>query len=291
MNTPVTLLLEQGPMLKTLGRIAISTVLPSKKSANNPNSFPVISERVASPSTKLIEHYLRWAGVTGDRYKGHIPPHMFTQFAMPICSQQIEMTRYNIGGIINQGCGMTIYNSIPLGKDLQVDCEVVSVTEDNGRARLHQRLAVAAVGGEKAIDVDFYTAFIIGKGVKKAKEAPEPMEFSSQGSWSASSNDGLEFGILTGDLNPIHWIGPVAKMSAFKSKVLHGFGMFVRTFELIQQSSSEDIRSIDVKFISPVKLPSQGNEVFVTTATQPDGRHRLEQRDNKGKVQIVGSYC
>lgn len=291
MNTPVTLLLEQGPMLKTLGRIALSTALPSKKPASNPEHFPVISERVTSPSEQLIAHYIRWAGVTDNRYDGVIPPHMFTQFAMPICSQQIEMTRYNIGGIINQGCGMTLYHSIPRGSDLQVDCSIVDIIEDNGRARVHQRLAIAPVGGEKAIDVDFYTAFIIGKGVKKPKTNDTPPTFSSLGAWNASANDGLAFGILTGDLNPIHWIGPVAKMSPFKGKVLHGFGMFVRTFELIQQASEQDITSIDVKFISPVRLPSQGNEVFVTPTPQADGRHRIEQRDNHGKVQVVGSYC
>ena len=291
METPIKLLLEQGPMLKTLGRIAVKTALPSKdKKAKNPESFPVVSEIIPSPSPELIRNYVRWAGVTDNRYSTTLPPHMFTQFALPICTQQIEMTRYNLGGIINQGCGITIYDAIPMGSDLKIDCEVVSINEENGRARIHQRLAIGPASGKKSLDVDFYTAFIIGKSEKKTKKTEEKPEFVALGAWDAKSNDGFEFGVLTGDLNPIHWISPIAKMSPFKGKVLHGFGMFVRTFELIQRERKSDIQSMDIRFISPVKLPSKGNEVWVSTTTQEDETYRLEQRNSTGKVQIIGHF-
>lgn len=278
-------------MLKTLGRIAIKTAIPSKnKTKENPSTFPIISERIPSPSAELVKSYARWAGVTDDRYSKELPPHMFTQFALPICSKQIEMTRYNIGGIINQGCGMTIYNTIPIGAELSINCEIVSITEENGRARVHQRLAIAPSQGEKAVDVDFYTAFIIGKSQKKGRREEEKPKFESIGSWDATSNDGFEFGVLTGDLNPIHWISPVAKMSPFKGKVLHGFGMFVRTFELIQRQRTNNIKKIDVRFISPVKLPSNGNEVWLSHDQQENGDYLLEQRDTSGKVQVIGQF-
>ncbi|MDX1695283.1 MAG: hypothetical protein R3208_16070, partial [Ketobacteraceae bacterium] len=168
MKTPAKLLLEQGPMLKTLGRIAVKTAIPIGKTATeNPKSFPVVCQVLESPSKELITHYSKWAGVTDSKYDKDLPPHMFTQFALPICAKQIEMTRYNIGGIINQGCGMKIYDKIPRGQPLQVTSKVINIEENNGRARLHQRLDISAKSGTKAIEVDFYTAFIIGKGVKK----------------------------------------------------------------------------------------------------------------------------
>ena len=274
-------------MLKALGRIAVQTAIPKKgKNKSNPAVFPTVNEIIPAPSRKLVKHYVRWSNASVDRYSHYLPPHMFTQFALPICVTQLEMTRYNLGSIINQGCGMTIYDNIAMGEDLKVSCEVADITEENGRARVHQKLTIGTQQKTKAIEVDFYTAFIIGKSEKSPREEEQKPSFRSLGSWNTTSNDGLEFGILTGDLNPIHWVAPVAKMSPFKNKVLHGFGMFVRTFETIQNSTNEKIQSIDVRFISPVVLPSKGNEVWISE--KQGDQHLLEQRDPTGKIQMIG---
>lgn len=285
------LLREQVPMLKTLGRIAVKTALPfGNKISENPTDFEVIEQQVEAPSKKLIQSYADWAGAPAGKYDQHIPPHMFAQFALPICAPQIETLKYNIGGIINQGCGMTVYGQISVGEALNVRSEIVEVEEDNGRARVHIRLAVSGQDGKTAVDVDFYTAFIIGKGQKKPRAEKEPVEFESLGSWDAHKHAGLEFGILTGDLNPIHWVTPVAKLSPFKGKVLHGFGMFVRSFETIETHNGKAIEAIDVRFVSPVRLPSKGNEVWQSVKTDKSGNHQLELRSSKGKAQMAGSY-
>jgi acyl dehydratase len=291
MKTSPALLLEQGAMLKALAKIAIKSALPiGKKIKVNPASFPAIIKTLASPSASLVKSYARWAGADERKYADVLPPHMFTQFALPICIRQIEMTRYRIGSIINQGCGMTIHGNIKLGQEIKVCCEVVSITEENGRARLHQRLTIGSTDNDKAVDVDSYSAFIIGRGDKKQRSVEDSLEFESLGSWDTTANDGLEFGILTGDLNPIHWITPLAKMSPFKSKVLHGYGMFVRSFELIEKASNAQVKAIDVRFISPVFLPSKGNEVFRSVSKDDNGEHRLELRDATGKVKMIGSF-
>lgn len=284
------LLKEQTPMLKTLGRIAVKTALPiGKKITQNPSEFVVLKETVKAPSKKLIESYADWAGAAEGKYDEVIPPHMFTQFALPVCAPQIETLRYNIGGIINQGCGMTIHGDIPVGEDLQVTSTIAGIEEENGRARVHVHFEVAGASGKKAVDVDLYVAFIIGKSQKKPRAKQKSVEFESLGSWDAHKHAGLEFGILTGDLNPIHWITPMAKLSPFKGKVLHGFGMFVRSFEAIEKQADK-IAAIDVRFVSPVRLPSQGNEVWRSAKADQSGNHQLELRDKDGKVQMAGSY-
>ena len=285
------LLIEQTPMLRTLGRIAVKTALPiGRKVTENPVEFEVVERKVAAPSRKLIQSYSEWAGAPAGKYDRVLPPHMFSQFALPVCAPQLESLRYNIGGIINQGCGMTVHGEIPVDEALNVRSEIVAVEEDNGRARVHIRLAVAGQDGKTAVDVDFYTAFIIGKGQKKPRAEKAPVAFESLGSWDAHKHAGLEFGILTGDLNPIHWVTPLAKLSPFKGKVLHGFGMFVRSFELIEQHNGQPIKAIDVRFVSPVRLPSKGNEVWQSVDADSDGNRALELRDQQGKVQMAGHY-
>ena len=68
------------------------------------------------------------------------------------------------------------------------------------------------------------------KKSKQNKVQPE-LDWKTQGQWYATQHDGFKFALLTGDFNPIHWISLAGKLSAFKMKVLHGFGMFVRSYE------------------------------------------------------------
>lgn len=291
LNVPVTLLREQAPMLKTLGSILVNSAIPGRTPAENPSSFDKVSMQIDAPSDELVDAYIKWSGAPADRYQGVLPPHMFSQWALPVASVQLQQTRYKLSGIVNQGCDVTINSLLPAGQPVNVECELVDITEANNRVRIHQRLVAKAADGSDAIQIDFFTAFVLGRGKKKAKAAPEkPPEFETVGTWETHSNDGLEFGILTGDLNPIHWISAAGKLSPFKAKVLHGFGMFVRSYEALINGTGEDISEIGVRFIKPVPLPSHGLRVCRTTSAEADGKRALELRDQSGKTLMVGSY-
>lgn len=289
MSVPIKLLLEQGPMLNTLGRIALSSILPSKKPSSNPEQFPEIVQHIKAPSKSLISHYLRWAGAADNRYDNQLPPHLFSQFALPVCSKQLEMTHYNLAGIMNQGCSLKINGPLPLDTDLKVSCRVVDIVEDNGRARINQQLSIGTQEQDNLIEAHLHTVFVIGKS-EKSPRIVEGCKFEYLGQWDAAKHAGFEFGLLTGDLNPIHWIGLAGKYSAFKTKVLHGFGMFVRSYEAIQNALDKDIQAIDVRFISPVHLPSQDNQIFCAAEKSEDGSKALELRSTDGRVNIVGRF-
>lgn len=291
LNVPVTLLREQTPMLKTLGTILVNSAIPGRTPSENPASFDKVSMQIAAPSDELVEAYIAWSGAPADRYKGVLPPHMFSQWALPVASVQLQQTRYKLSGIVNQGCDVKINSLLPAGQAVNVECDLVDITEANNRVRIHQRLIAKAADGSDAIEIDFFTAFVLGRGKKKAKPTPEKApEFETVGTWDTGANDGLEFGILTGDLNPIHWITAAGKLSPFKAKVLHGFGMFVRSYEALRNGSNEDIAEIGVRFIKPVPLPSSGLRVCRTVDTDAEGSRSLELRDSSGRTLMVGSY-
>ena len=287
---PISLLLEQGPMLKTLARILWKSVLPAAGKPANPVCFPDVRRQLPAPSRRLIRHYAAWCKAPQDRYTNTLPPHLFTQFALPVWAVQLEMTRYRLSRIINQGCGITIHGNIPAGRPLDVHSRMISIVEKDNRARIHQQLAVGTVSAADAMKVDFYATFILGKRKREKPVFKETFQLASVASWDAMADDGFQFGILTGDLNPIHWNSRVARRSAFGGTVMQGFGMFARSFETLQTATDETIQSIDVRFVRPVRLPSHGLQVLRSPAAGQSGGRKLVLRNRQGQTLMAGSY-
>jgi hypothetical protein len=73
---------------------------------------------------------------------------------------------------------------------------------------------------------------------------------------------------LTGDFNPIHWCAPLARRSVFRGMVLHGFGSFVRSYEVLAQQGVR-FDEIDVRFVKPVALPCTALSVQVAPPARP----------------------
>jgi acyl dehydratase len=215
---------------------------------------------------------------------------MFTQFALPVWAAQLQMTRYPILQIINQGCGVNIHRGIAVGAALDVSSTVVAIAEKDNRARIHQQLVVKAQTGERALTVDFYTLFILGRRTSQKRSSQQKVPLAAVASWEAHPNDGFRFGVLTGDLNPIHWIGCIARRSPFNGKVMHGFGMFTRCFEILQNATEETIQSIDVRFVRPARLPSRGLQIMRSRAVNTLGDRHLALLNQEGAVLMAGCY-
>lgn len=65
--------------------------------------------------------------------------------------------------------------------------------------------------------------------------------------------------------------------------MLHGFGVFARSFELLPQP----IQQIDVRFLKPVKLPSEHNQV--ETSTEQEQKY-LRVVGSAGQICLMGQY-
>jgi acyl dehydratase len=79
--------------------------------------------------------------------------------------------------------------------------------------------------------------------------------------WKLPKNAGLHFAMLTGDINPIHWVGPYARMAGFKGVILHGFATLARAIESMNAGlwggDVTRLSSIEVRFVRPVNLPGE----------------------------------
>lgn len=283
------LLLEHLPMLKTLGKIALAA---KQHQGRNPDHFLPAVSVIPAPSEKLINAYLAWVKAPNGRYDGILPPHLFSQWALPVITEVLEQSRYALAGVLNQGCTLTLHQPLPRGQALHLRAELLSIEESEGRARLSIKQTTGTAQVPCCVEAVFHLVFITGKKAASTPRASEPETFwHTQGGWRASADDGLGFAQVTGDFNPIHWIDLAGKLSPFKQKVLHGFGMFTRSYEVLltglQHRGLPAPSTVDVRFLKPVPLPSKA--LLVQTQDQ-DHSTRWRLVDAQGKLHFSGTF-
>ena len=78
--------------------------------------------------------------------------------------------------------------------------------------------------------------------------------------WSLRGDAGMDFALLTGDFNPVHWIPIYARAAGFKHCILHGFSTLARAIEdlnrVVCSGNPTRLKSVDVKFTRPLVLPA-----------------------------------
>jgi hypothetical protein len=173
---------------------------------------------------------------------------------------------------------------IPRNEKLMIQAKIAQVDERNGLARVSVQITTGTISQPDLVETILHMAFILPTFKKvKRTETQEHKNWTAQGEWSVQSDDGFKFALLTGDFNPIHWVGFLAKFSNFGQKVLHGFGVFAKSFELIP----EEVKQIDVRFLKPVKLPSQHNQV--ETCTEQSEKY-VRVVGSAGQVCLMGQF-
>jgi len=113
-----------------------------------------------------------------------------------------------------------------------------------------------------------------GSGKRKLHEVPG--DARELGRLSVPAHAGRDFARLTGDLNPVHWLSPYARLLGFPSVINHGFSSMARTLELLIRTTYEGdpraLRSFECRFTKPLLLPAevgvftQGERIYLWQA-------------------------
>ena len=283
---PLSLIRHQGPMLAALARIALGAVIPIGRPNTNPTEFKQEQITIAAPAEELVNRYAAWSG-SPDGYPLTLPPHMIAQWSIPLATNILRQTRYNLATIINQGVTLRINGDLPRGVPLQLGASILHLEESGARARVSVSLTTGTATDPAIIEAVLISTFPL-RGASREQRKPrteEQAEWRTTGDWRASKDDGFKFAILTGDFNPIHWIGIAGRISPFKTTVLQGFGMMARTFEVLNRLNHVDF--VDVRFLKPVVLPSPQVTVQVDTSVSIS-RVRLVGPD--GRVHLAGTF-
>lgn len=273
-------------MIGMITRIFFKTIFPFLERKNK-GEIPTLERKLKTPPKGLIDAYVKWSGGDHSKYKQSIPPHMFSQFALHLGMSLLCKVPYKISKIINQGVNVKVHGDLLRNKNIFAETNIIDLYEENGRARVKQKMYIGHQKGENIIEITLYSAFIIGRKKKLDRTPEESIEMETIGHWSVNKQAGLEFAKLTGDFNPIHWVDFIAKKTPFKQTILHGLGQLAKTFELIEQTKGK-VKEIELKFIKPVKLSQ--NRVDVKIASHPitDSPCKLQLCDTKGKQLSVG---
>ena len=279
-DIPYGLLRHHDQMLRIGGRILMHTALRALRPAPNsdasvapsPAAIARITRTIAAPPEELVEHYINWAdawaGAAG-RYDAELPPHMVSQWSLPLVGELLLRLPYRLAGVINQGASLCVRGPLPRGAPLIVDAAVERIEQSAGRTKVTVAITTGTALRTDLVEARLHMSFL-SPGPRAPRVAParspEP-RWRTAGLWHADADDGMRFALLTGDFNPIHWCGPLARRSVFGGKVLHGFASLVRSYEAMEPG---DFNEIDVRFVRPVPLPCSALSVQVAPADSAD---------------------
>jgi acyl dehydratase len=273
--------LEQGPMLRTLGGAALTALRRTDSRAKPELPGPWISTEVTPPSPALVGAFVRNAGGDPSTYRGIIPPHLFPQWALPVVFKVLRGASYPLTRIVNAGCRFEVHAPLPAEEPLFVKARLESIDDDGERVLLTTRITTGTKSSPDALNAELRTFVPLAKrtdGKAKGREGRSPllvpMDARELAYVRLGPRAGFDFAKLTGDFNPIHWVPAYARASGFRSAILHGFGTLSLAVEAIgRRLLSGDVRalrSVDVRFVKPLVLPARVG-VYVT---EPHGTTR-----------------
>jgi acyl dehydratase len=287
---------EHGPVLKALGQTAIAVAFP-KKSGEAPSvPGPTIVLRTPGPSKELVRAYVRNVGGNVGNNKNEVPAHLFPQWGFGPAGQTLAGVPYPLAKTVNGGCRFKQNAPIPIGAPLDVTAQLVSIDDNGKRAVMEQRIVTGTPDHPEALVAHLYAICPLPRpkdaprGPKKARPTV-PADAKEVAFWRINASAGLDFAKLTGDFNPIHWIPAYAKVSGFRSTILHGFGTMARAIEGLNKdvfAGGTPIRTWDCRFTRPLVLPAK---VGLYVRDDADGTRRVWVGDAPGGTAYMeGSF-
>jgi hypothetical protein len=221
----------------------------------------------------LVDDYIRHLGGEPRAYHGELPPHLFPKWCLPSLARTLEHLPYPLLRVVNSGCRIRVRSALPDHEPLEVSACLEDVEEDGRRAVLHQHVRTGTASAPDALAIDFYAIVPLATGANGSHAHAKPAQPSSSSKarvrvpeaarevarFRFGKDAGLDFALLTGDFNPIHWLAPYARASGFPDVVMHGFGSLARAWEGLNKSllggDVHALETVDVKFTRPLVLP------------------------------------
>ena len=281
MALPFKHLRHQLPVIASLGSTALHA-LRAPESAGAPPVVPgaEIVKTIAPRAPALVRDYVKHVGGDPGAYRGVLPPHLFPQWGFPLAAKTLEGLPYPLARVLNGGCRLEIHAPLPADVPLRVRAQLVEIDDDGRRAVLQQRVTTGTDAVPDAVVATLFAIVPLNQaepGAKRPKQVVRvPDDARELARWRLGSDAGLAFAMLTGDVNPVHWIAPYARASGFKSTILHGFATMARAIEgVVRGRLAGDparLRVWDCKFTRPLLLPAQvglytqGADVWVADA-------------------------
>ncbi|MCO4770577.1 MAG: MaoC family dehydratase [Deltaproteobacteria bacterium] len=282
---------HQGSNIAALTRAGLSS-LGSRPSDPPVTPGPVIRSTVKPLPQSLRDDFVRWCGGDPAVWDDQVPPFLFPQWGLPSLGRTVSDIPWPITRVVNQGCRLEIKAPLPAGEPLVVTAQLLSTEVTERRARLHQRLITGTATVPEALVADVFAVVPLSRSGGSKREPPVvPEDHRRLAPIGAEAGAGWQFALLTGDFNPIHWLGPVARMSGFRGVILQGFGTFARVGQALVEDwldgDGRQLASMDVRFVRPLVVRS---DVALHVGNEDDGALPIAVGDGLGgTAQMLGT--
>jgi acyl dehydratase len=275
---PARHLLSQGRVLAALGG-TVAEAASRRLGFSSPHVVaipgPTIAATLPAPPPRLVRDFVRHVGGDPSAWRSQLPPHLFPQWAVPLAARTLRGLPYPMLKVVNGGCRLVVNAPLPARGPLEVSARLEGIDDDGRRAVLHQRVTTGTRQRPDALVADLYVIVPVTGGAKasrskraakaEAKPVKErarvPEDARPVADWRLGADAGLRFALLTGDVNPLHWVSPYARAAGFRGAILHGFSTMARAYEgLIRgvfAGSVQRLGAIDVRFTRPLVLPAR----------------------------------
>ncbi|MFN3603165.1 MAG: MaoC/PaaZ C-terminal domain-containing protein [Leptonema sp. (in: bacteria)] len=278
-------LFEQKEVLKTLGIAGFEGLTKkmhlkvSKEDLIN-REYPEYSEILEPRSNPLIDEYVKFVKGNLNAYKNIVPFHFFPQWAFPLIGKSLRDLPISFIQIMNAGFKVEIHNHIPRNEKLFVRSQLVKIEEKKNFLYFTVKIITETKSFKDALIAYLTTLIRLPKEKKEVVvESKKTMDdfnipFGSKeiASFNFSNTTGLNYAILSGDLNPVHWIEPYAKLMGLKTIILHGFASASFCIEAIHQNlftgDVSKLKEVEVKFTKPLFLPAKPKLYYLKETNQ-----------------------
>jgi hypothetical protein len=242
---------------------------------SSPLPGPELTALVAPPAPALVRDYLAHLGADPAAYDGTLPPHLFPHWAFPLAARTLRALPYPLMRVVNAGCRLEVRAPLPAGVPLAVRARLEDIDDDGRRAVLHQRLVTGTAERPDALVADVYAVVVLARGEGRRPPARVPDGARELARWDLCAGAARSYALLTGDVNPVHWLPPYARVFGYSGTILHGFATMARVMEGLNLAifgGAPRLRLLDVKLTRPLVLPARvglylaGQGVFVGDA-------------------------
>lgn len=258
---------HQGPMLRSLGRMAWVTLRQRTLDGGGTMQVPgpEYTEVVPPRDRELVRDYIRWAGGDPRAWRGRLPPHLWPQWGFPLLARALEGIEYPMAKVLNGGSRIESKAPLPDDVPLHLTAQLEEVDDDGRRALLTLRQTTHLPDGTEAVVAHLFAYVPLKRGdgdkKKRKQKALVPDDAREIGWWKLPEDAGLQFACLTGDFNPVHWVPPYARAAGFRNTILHGFATEAKAIETMNRilfaGDPARLRTVEVRFTRPLQLPAR----------------------------------
>lgn len=125
------------------------------------------------------------------------------------------------------------------------------------------------------------------KDIKRpSKQTEEVIDYDHEAQWKIPANIGRRYGVIAGDINPIHMGKYPAKLFGFPRAIAHGMWSLAHAAAELDHLLPEGKFTLDIAFRQPVLLPATA--LFKHTVDKQGVRFALLDK-NGSKTHLTGS--